>query len=156
MIEHPLYNKAAAYCARAERCPTEVTAWLDAREVPKEEQEAILAELKRERFLDEARFIAAYAVDKLRFAERGPLRIRAELLARDLPEDLVERIVPQVMEENDYRTILKTLLRKKLIAVESNLPEVLQRNVIQWAFGKGFSIDDILATLQIITSEESL
>lgn len=152
MSNHPLYHKATAFCSRAERCPQEVRLWLEKRGVPPSEQEQIIQALTLERYLDEERFIRAYTADKLRFNQRGPLRITQELRAKNLPEGLINRLVADVMEENNYREILRTLLEKKLQAIEGNSPDVITRNVIQWAYGKGFEIDTILEELRQLTS----
>lgn len=144
MIDHPLYPKVASYCARAERCPQEVLQWLERKQVPRHECEQILEELVAERYVDEARYIAAFASDKLRFSEQGPMRIKRELLAKDLPENLVESIVDRVMEENNYREVLASLLQKKLALLDSPDADAIQTKVLQWAYGKGFEWEDVL------------
>lgn len=152
MLDHPLYSKVASFCARAERAPQEVREWLAKREVSLHEIEEILEELIRERYVDEERYIAAYASDKLRFSERGPLRIKQELMAKALPEGAVESIVDRVMEENNYREVLASLLQKKLLSLEDPDPETVQTKVLRWAYGKGFAWDDIMEVAKEILS----
>ena len=94
--------------------------------------------------LDEERYIAAFASDKLRFSEQGPMRIKRELLVKDLPENLVESIVDRVMEENNYREVLASLLQKKLALLDSPDADAIQTKVLQWAYGKGFEWEDVL------------
>lgn len=152
MSTHPLYTKVLTYCARAERCPQEVTQWLEKREVSSAEIEEIIEELKEERYLDESRFIKAYTSDKLRFSERGPLRIKQELRMKNLPEGLIETLVDKVMAENDYRGILKAMLSKRLLSLDTKDSKELERKVLQWAYGKGFPWEDIVGVLKDIES----
>lgn len=147
------YNKVAAYCARAERCPKEVENWLEKHEVPDNEKETIIKQLKQERFISEERFIAAFSADKLRFNYWGPLKIKQELITRNLPENLIERIVPLVMEENNYLNILEQLIIKRIQSLSDTTAETIQRKVIQWAYGKGFSFDDTLKCLHNVVED---
>lgn len=151
MKDHPLYRKVTAFCSRAERSPQEVLQWMERHGVAPSEGVEILEDLKKERFIDEERFIRAYTADKLRFSHRGPLRIKQELRALNLPENQIDRLVEEVMEENDYLKILETLLLGKINAVDSQVPEELQRKVIQWAYAKGFELDDIFTVLRKIS-----
>lgn len=148
-----LFKKVSAYCGKAERCPAEVVQWLYKHEVPSEDHSHIIDQLTEEGLLNEERYIHAFASDKLRFAHWGPYRIQQDLLHRELPEYLVERIVPQVMEEEDAESILRDLLLKKLDLLEEPSPEEIQKKVIGWALGRGFYLQDIRQTLQTLLEE---
>lgn len=148
MTPEALYRKVSSYCSKAERCPAEVAQWLWRNGIDAEDHSFIIEQLKADGFINEERFIHAFASDKLRFSGWGPFKIKQELLQRDLPEGAVERIVREVMDEENAPHLLQEMLTKKLLSLEDPTPEEIQRKVIGWAMGRGFALDEILSILR--------
>ena len=84
----------------------------------------------------------------MRFSGWGPFKIKQELLQRDLPEGAVERIVREVMDEEDAPHLLREMLTKKLLSLNDPTPDEIQRKVITWAMNRGFALDEILSILK--------
>ena len=148
MTPENLYRKVSSYCSSAERCPAEVAQWLWRRGIDAEDHSFIIEKLKADNFINEERFIHAFASDKLRFSGWGPFKIKQELLQRDLPEGAVERIVREVMDEEDAPHLLREMLTKKLLSLNDPTPDEIQRKVITWAMNRGFDLDEILSILK--------
>ena len=74
MTPENLYRKVSSYCSSAERCPAEVAQWLWRHGIDAEDHSFIIEKLKADNFINEERFIHAFASDKLRFSGWGPLR----------------------------------------------------------------------------------
>ena len=148
MTPENLYRKVSSYCSSAERCPAEVAKWLWRHGIDAEDHSFIIEKLKDDNFINEERFIHAFASDKLRFSGWGPFKIKQELLQRDLPEGAVERIVREVMDEEDAPHLLREMLTKKLLSLNDPTPDEIQRKVITWAMNRGFALDEILSILK--------
>lgn len=146
---------AETYCARAERAPLEVISWLTRRGATREQSRSITENLKESGFIDERRFTAAFACDKLRFDGWGPNKIAYTLRAKGIDEELISQIIPTVMADEDAPAILHTLLLRRIASLpnEEITPDMMGRKVVQWAVNRGFPIDDVLGTLQKIRSE---
>lgn len=148
MTPENLYRKVSSYCSSAECCPAEVAQWLWRHGIDAEDHSFIIEKLKADNFINEERFIHAFASDKLRFSGWGPFKIKQELLQRDLPEAAVERIVREVMDEEDAPRLLREMLTKKLLSLVDPTPDEIQRKVITWAMNRGFDLDEILSILK--------
>ena len=148
MTPENLYRKVSSYCSSAERCPAEVAQWLWRPGIDAEDHSFIIEKLKADNFINEERFIHAFASDKLRFSGWGPFKIKQELLQRDLPESAVVRIVREVMDEEDAPRLLREMLTKKLLSLVDPTPDEIQRKVITWAMNRGFDLDEILSILK--------
>lgn len=153
MNNHPLYKKLANYCGRAERSPMDVRAWLEKHEIYGEDAEEMLIQLEQEQLLSIPRYIHAYASDKLRFGQKGPIRIKYELEAQGLPSALIDAIVDDVMKEEEYLSYLQRHIEKRLALLGENISaEEIQQKVIRWAYNRGFSMEDILNTIKTLSS----
>ena len=148
MTPENLYRKVSSYCSSAERSPAEVAQWLWRHGIDAEDHSFIIEKLKADNFINEERFIHAFASDKLRFSGWGPFKIKQELLQRDLPESAVVRIVREVMDEEDAPRLLREMLTKKLLSLDDPTPDEIQRKVITWAMNRGFDLDEILSILK--------
>ena len=148
MTPENLYRKVSSYCSSAERCPAEVAQWLRRHGIDAEDHSFIIEKLKADNFINEERFIHAFASDKLRFSGWGPFKIKQELLQRDLPESAVVRIVREVMDEEEAPRLLREMLTKKLLSLDDPTPDEIQRKVITWAMNRGFALDEILSILK--------
>jgi regulatory protein len=68
-----------AMCARAEHCTFELREKLWQWSIPTAEADKIIEQLKKTRYVDDARFARAFVNDKVHFARRGRLRIKQAL-----------------------------------------------------------------------------
>jgi len=100
----------------------------------------VLAELVRERLLDDARYAERYVASR---AERGqgPLRIAADLAALGAPRELIEAAVAS---GPDWRTLAGAVRRRKFGAEppDSWAEKARQARFLQY---RGFSSDHIRA-----------
>lgn len=100
-------------CARGERCRWELREKLRRWMVPAAQAERILDSLEERRFLDEARFAAAYVNDRMRFARRGRMAVKRELALKHIDPDVVDDLLEEVDMEM-YEANLDYILRSRL------------------------------------------
>lgn len=118
MTPEDAYIKARYYCAQQERCRFDIRRKLFDWKVEPQYFDRILSDLEKENFLSEMRFAGLYVKSKLNQNRWGPVKIRAELARRGIPEHIIDeaidRIDQNVLTENMSR--LATSKRKELDA----------------------------------------
>lgn len=156
LTEQEAFCKAAALCAKAEHCQSEIADKLNKWMVAPELTERILDRLVKERYIDERRYARFYAHDKLRYNQWGRLKIAQGLrLKRIRREDITEAL--EALDEKEYRSIIIGVLRTKQRSVKGRNDYERNMKLLRYAAGKGFepslvkeliNIDDESATME--------
>ena len=139
--------KAEAYCSLAEHCRAEVVSKLIQWGTPEESVEEVIRHLEKEKFLDEARYAAAFVRDKYRFNQWGRVKINQALRVKRISLACIGRAMEEIDEE-EYLGILTSLLTKKLKSVKAS--DDFERNgkLIRYAAGHGYEMEEILLCLK--------
>lgn len=145
-------NKAAAYCTLCERCISEVKAKLDAWGIGYASQTKIIDRLIDEKFIDENRYCRAFVNDKLRFNHWGRIKIRAKLIEKRLPRELIADALENIDEE-EYNNVLRTLIANK--AKEANTDEERKKKekLLHFAASRGFEPSIIMKQMNFYPDE---
>lgn len=136
-----LKHKAEAYCATAERCCSEVSNKLMQWGARPDEINQILGSLQSSHYIDEARYCAAFAHDKLLYQGWGRVKIRAALFAKYLPSFLITQALNS-LDEFEYSNTLKHIIDAKKRAIKSNDP-MAREKLIRFLLQRGFTFDEI-------------
>lgn len=126
-----------ALCARSERCESEVRMKLQAWGVSPGESEAILRSLRERRFVDDARYAAAFVRDKYRFSHWGVRKIALALAAKRVAKNLVDDAISDIDHE-EYEAVLRQLLKTKRAALGAELDFEAKNRLYRFAVGRGF------------------
>ena len=145
-------NKAAAYCTLCERCISEVKAKLDAWGISYASQTKIIDRLIDEKFIDENRYCSAFVNDKLRFNHWGRIKIRAKLIEKRLPRELITTALENIDEE-EYNNILRTLLANKAKEVNANEERKKREKLLRFAASRGFEPSIIMKQMNFYPDE---
>lgn len=127
-------SKAEAYCARSEHCAADVRRKLYEWGAPSDLFDGIEESLRRNDFLNDARFCAAYVHDKVAFQSWGRIKIQAGLAALGLPEAEIRRAIDD-LDEPAYRANLRALAKAR----RADAPEKRMRFLLQ----RGFTYSEI-------------
>ena len=127
-------SKAEAYCARSEHCAADVRRKLYEWGAPADLFDKIEESLRRNDFLNDARFCAAYVHDKVAFQSWGRIKIQAGLAALGLPEAEIRRAIDD-LDEPAYRANLRALAKAR----RADAPEKRMRFLLQ----RGFTYSEI-------------
>lgn len=131
------FNKAAALCAGAEHCRSEIAAKLEKWAVPPAAAGTILDRLEQERYIDEARYARFYAHDKLRYNRWGRLKINQGLRQKLIPADIIADALA-ALDENEYLEAVKSVLNAKQRSVKGRNAYERRMKLLRYAAGKGF------------------
>jgi regulatory protein len=131
---------ALALLARRDRLTAELSAKLQAAGFEPEAVVSVIAELLRERLLDDAGYAERYVASR---AERGhgPVRIAADLGSAGAPQDLIEAALGS---GPDWRAVAEAVRRRKFgpSPPDSGAEKARQARFLQY---RGFSSDHIRA-----------
>ncbi len=143
--------KAEAYCSLTERCKTEVVTKLCQWGAPTEAVDDILHHLEKEKYVDEQRYACAFVRDKYRFNQWGRVKINQALRMKHISASCIS-VAMEEIDEDDYLSILQSLLTKKRKSVKAKTDYELTGKLIRFAAGHGYEMDDILICLKRIGS----
>lgn len=105
--------RAQHYCARGERCLSQLRTKLYEWHAEAEHIPTILERLVADGFINEERYAEVFARDKHRFSGWGQRRIATELRMRSIPGEAISRALSLLEEELDLDDQLHKALERK-------------------------------------------
>ena len=97
MEEKRVLERLQRQCARAESCTFDVRRKaVKALEGDTEAAERIVASLVKDRFVDDARYAAAFAREKAALQGWGPVKIRFQLRGKGIPDETITEALGEV------------------------------------------------------------
>ena len=131
------YLRATADCARAEHCRHDLMQRMLRGGLSREDCEDVLDRLEDEGYVCSQRYAQAYAHDKLRYERWGRQKIRQGLAAKRIAEADI-RAALDGLDEEEYRTILGEVVRRKLAATTAETDFQRTQKVARYAISRGF------------------
>lgn len=139
--------KAEAYCATAERCTDDVLRKLEQWGLPKASQAHVVESLKKERYIDDSRYAVAFVRDKYRFNQWGRMKITQALRMKKIDSQSISLAISEIDEE-EYLSILMSLLQKKRLSVKANNEFERNGKVVRFAASHGYDMNEILRCME--------
>jgi regulatory protein len=130
-----MLEKARQYCDYEERCIHDVRNKLHQWSVQNELIDKIILQLEKENYLDEDRYVRAFALGKLRNNKWGRNKILLALRSKKIP-DLIIQIGLEELDSEEYLQTLKQVLSSKKI--DEKDPYKYKAKLAQYAIQKGF------------------
>jgi len=124
-------------CSRSEKCAFDLKLKLQKWGLQPAECEQILAKLQKDGFVDEERYIRAYAQEKLLIAHWGRHKITRMLSVKQLPTNLIEAIL-QSFDSDRYRECLLELLMKKSLSLKNEAEGIRKAKLLRFALSRGY------------------
>jgi regulatory protein len=126
-----------AMCARAEHCTFELREKLWQWSIPTAEAEKIIEQLKKTRYVDDARFARAFVNDKVRFARRGRLRIKQALEMKRIDANIIDEALADIDEEL-YNLNLAYTIKQKAETLEDLSNYETRMKLLRFAVQRGY------------------
>lgn len=146
--EQDAYLTLAALCAQAEHCQWEMTEKMRRWELSDEAQARVMERLTRERYVDDERYARAFVNDKVRYNKWGRRKVEQALWAKHINEDIRQRVLDEVTDE-EYLRVLRPLLQQKRRTTKAPDEYTLNRKLVQFALSRGFTFDIIRQCLDV-------
>jgi len=140
-----LLEKARNYCAYQERCIFDVKKKLLQWKATEDTVEEVIKKLKAENYINEERFVKAFALGKLRHNKWGRNKIYYALKQKQVP-DLYIQIGLGEIDEDEYINTLKVVLSSKEVKAKDEYTRL--NKLVQYAVQKGFQPELIWKVLK--------
>ena len=139
--------KLQEQCARSEMCSHEVLTKLRKWGLPESVSQKILALLKRDRFVDDARFAQAFVRDKVVFNRWGRAKIRMALSAKHLDRDVINDTIEEIDPE-EYSRALCDVLQSKARSLGDISTFEARNKLLRYAASRGFEVSLIISYIK--------
>lgn len=138
-------------CAKREYCSSEILKKaVTALEGDREAAQQMLDSLVADRFVDDARYAAAFAREKSALTGWGPDKIRYNLVMKGIPRP----VISAALEEIDAEAAEAKL--QKLVAAKCKLLQgdpYIKFKLIKYALSRGYGYDTVAPVVERILSE---
>jgi len=120
---------------------------------PPEMVDPLIDELETKGYLNDREFALAFARDKIRNRNLGPVALRSELSAHRLAPEIIRDTIKTIYEEFPVEELLNRLLTKRKIMPGTKLSAKERKRIFNFLQRKGFTNDLIM---KILTSHPSV
>ena len=148
-------ERARCWCAAEERCESGVREKLVAWGASAADADDIVAALRKENYLDDARYARAYCESKMLRQHWGRQKVLYQLRLKRLPREAIGEGMAAVDEEQ-YMEMLRETAEKKILAVSGQQLAVsgdVRRKVMAFLASRGFTMSEINEVLTNITQQ---
>lgn len=153
VAEETAYAGMARICSQKECAPFDIIRKLQRMELSEPLIDKIIDRLRKEKYLDEKRFIRSYIHDKLHFNKWGKRKIALFLKHKQLPQVLIEEGFAELPDASFNRS-LQPILYKKWKSVTGKSDFEKRGKLIRYALGRGFSMEEVMACMKQMDMEE--
>lgn len=140
-------------CARAEKSEEDARRLMRGWGVSSDQAEQVLARLVRERFIDDARYAAAFVREKLRLSGWGAYKLRTALQRKGIRRELVEEALAQA-DATDMGARLREQLRRKARTVRAADSRDLKVKLIRYGASLGYDYASVLEAARELVKED--
>ena len=151
--EQDAYLTLAALCAQAEHCQYEMLEKMRRWELPEEAQARVMERLTKERYVDDERFARAFVRDKVRYNKWGRRKVEQALWQKHISDDIRQQVLDEIDDE-EYLGVLRPLLKQKRRTTKAQDDYELNRKLMRFALGRGFTFDIIRQCLDVDDADE--
>ena len=149
LSEEQIIKKLESFCAYRERCESEVKQKLYQLAADVKETDFYINYLKENNFLNEDRFIAAFARGKFNIKSWGKRKIIQELQVKRIDSKKILQSIENI-DEGQYFVRLQDLLEKNLRTIKEIDVFKKKQKLMQYAMQKGYEMELIIEALKEI------
>lgn len=147
-------NKMATICSRREYCESDIREKLSKYQLESEEVEYILKLLKKEKYLDNRRYSAAFVRDKSILAGWGRKKIEFALRRKGISSEDIEAACMELDDDNAYAR-MEEIISRKWRQLEGEEDMNLRRiKTLRYALGRGYSYDQVDGVIKQLTKRK--
>jgi len=146
--EQQLYTAALRALMRRAHSIHEMRQYLELRAEDEEHVSPVIARLREQNYLDDARYALDYARQHANSRRQGRFRITRELRARGVPDIHIDTALEAVFAETDESALVRARLKRHLRHPGASLDERKLASLYRTLLRAGFSADVIRAELK--------
>lgn len=123
-------------CAKREVCSFDAQEKLRKWQLPASDVETVMAYLLKERYIDDARYAAAFVKDKILYNKWGKLKVVQGLRAKRIPPAILVDVLDSVDDET-YHTLMYDVLRSKWNTLTDEVDYERRRKLFAFGLRRG-------------------
>ena len=139
--EQALYTAALGALARRAHSVFEMRGYLERRAAEPSSARRVLARLRQEKLLDDARYALDFARHRAQARRQGRYRITRELKVRGVPDPHIEAAVAQVFAETDEALLVRTVIERRLRSLRGPFDPRKAASLYRALLRSGFDAD---------------
>ena len=156
--DQSLYTAALGALVRRAYSVFEMRTYLDRRAAEPAAAKRVLARLRQEKFIDDARYALEFARTRANLRRQGRHRITRELRTRGVADQHIEAALESVFAETDEAALVRKVIQRRLRAVRGPLEQKKIASLYGALLRAGFDSDlirrEVRAATKTIASEE--
>jgi len=152
--EAELYDIAVRALMRRELSVHEMTAKLERRSEKKLQVQVVMARLKENGMIDDARYAKQFARQRTESRKQGKFRVARDLRARGIPDRHIESALEEVAENTDEAAMVRQRIERKLRSYRGEIDERKMASIYSSLLRGGFSADIVRRELRALTRED--
>lgn len=142
-------------CARAEKCESDARRLMHGWGVAIADAERVLAQLIRDRFIDDSRYAEAFIREKLRLSGWGEYKIRTVLQRKGIARERIDAALATA-ERPDMTARLVEQLQRKARTTRDRSPYDLRNKLIRYGISLGYDYETVSESVaRIVSATES-
>lgn len=144
-------DRMRCLCSRREYSSSDIFKKLcSALDGDKEKASSVLAELKKEKYVDDSRYAVAYARDKAMISGWGKTKIRYMLAGKGIDREIVDGALMEI-DQDKAGPRLEKLLENKYKALKDDPQKKMK--LLRFGLGRGYQYDEVVAVIDSLMTD---
>lgn len=139
---HQAFQRLASLCAKGEHCQYDLLQKMRQWGLDEPVQAQVMERLVAGKYVDDARYAAAFVRDKMNYNHWGRRKVEQALWLKHIDEAIVHEALDAV-DASDYAAVLRPLLQQKRKHTTARSEYELNMKLMKWAVSRGFTTDVI-------------
>jgi regulatory protein len=152
--ESELYDVALRALARRAHSVHEMKKKLERRSDNKLLVQLVMARLKENGLIDDARYAKQFARQRTESRKQGKFRIARDLRGRGIPDRHIEAALEETAKSTDEGAMVRQRIERKLRSFRGEIDEKKMASMYRSLLRAGFSADIVRRELRSLTREE--
>ena len=152
--EAELYDVAVQALMRRAHSVHEMKQKLERRSDNKLLVQVVMARLKENGKIDDARYAKQFARQRTEVRKQGKFRVARDLRARGVPDRHIEAALREAAEDTDEGAMVRQRIERKLRAYRGEIDEKKMASIYGSLLRAGFSADVVRRELKAMTRED--
>ena len=149
------YYMSLKYIQNRLRCEKEVRTYLSKKNVDKNIIDKVIEKLYKDSYLNDYVYIKSYINDCLNLSDKGPLKIKQELIKLDLDISLIEDTLDSIISKVDINKRIENIITKKIKLNKDKGSNYLKRKILFSLVNLGYNKEVVLSVLNSISFNDS-
>jgi regulatory protein len=152
--EAELYEVAVRALMRRAHSVHEMKQKLERRSDNKPLVQVVMARLKENGLIDDARYAKQFARQRTEGRKQGKFRVARDLRARGVPDRHIEAALKEAAEQTDEAAMVRRRIERKLRSYRGEIDERKMASIYGSLLRAGFSADVVRRELKAIVKED--